>query len=691
MSSALKNLYTAPSRKLRNLLDKLKISEDMFVIILAFFIGIIIGFTAIGIRSLIISLSNFFYPGTNSIALNMLNAPWYNRLLIPILGSIILIPLYYFFTEARGLSFHCILKSLMFKGGKILPRTVVTKSLSTAITISSGGSAGRETPIIQVAASIASTIGQLFKLTGDRLKVITVCGAAAGVSAAFNTPIAGAVFVIEVLAIEFPIERFTPIITASIMGAITSKLFDPYPIDLFIPAFSSSGHSEFLLYPLLGVVCGFFSLFFIYSLYYCDILFNTKLKLHPLFSPILGGLIIGIIAIFAPQIMGIGYDSAKLIILSQSTVWFIILTIIILKVVATSFTLSSGGSGGTISPSIFIGSLIGFLFYLAAKTIFPNHPFTEGGFILAGMSGLFAGTTRAPITAIIIFFELSGDILLVVPLFLTSIVSYLISSKFFAQSALSLKLKLSNVDLHKGIDLNQLRTLKISEVYKTNFTTVNISDNFNIIVSKLLHNNNQDLTVIDSRGEIRGVIVADDLKGSLEDKENLLQLLNAGELSVTGFEPVTLQDNCLNALNTMHKFDLKILPVIDEKTKRIIGIVDAKEIIQSYYKKVETLELINDIAKNMNLKEEFTNFYKKIGFTITEVVPPLCMVGKTLLSLNLTEKYKIDILAIKNNKDNKIEVITNFSDEYILGEKDSLVISGDARNIKRFITTKDCF
>lgn len=690
MSSALKNLYTAPSRKLRHLLEKLKISEDMFIIILAFFLGIIVGFTAIGIRSLIISLSNFLFPGTGSISDNITNSEWYNRLLIPILGSIILVPLYYFFNESKGISFHSILSAMLFRGGRIIPRTVITKSLATSITLSSGASAGRETPIIQVAASIASTLGQLFKLTGDKLRIIVACGVAAGISAAFNTPIAGAVFVVEVLAIELPFSRFSAIITASLMGAITSKLFDPYSLGLFIPEYSVSSYSEYFLFPLLGVLCGIFSFLFVRSLFYTEFWFSKKVKIKPFLTPVIGGVFIGITAVFFPQVAGIGYDTVQNIILSNSVVWHFILLIIILKIIATSVTLSSGGSGGSVSPAIFIGALVGFLFYLAVVGLFPSFKINAGGFILAGMSGLIAGATRAPITAIIIFFEMSGNIYLVIPLFLTSVFSFFVTSKICSQSVFTFKLKLSNVNLQKGIDLNILKRLKISEVYNKEFESVNVSDNFNVIVSKLLHNKNQDLTVIDSRGEIRGVIIANDLKGSVEDKENLQQLLNAGELAITGFTPVTLHDDCFEALKTMHKFDLEILPVIDEISKRIIGIVNSKDIITSYYKKVETIELINDIAGNMVLKDEFNALHLKIGFTITEVVPPLCMVGSSIRQLNLFEKFKIEVLAIKSNKNDTAEITANFSDDYILGEKDSLVIGGDARNIKRFITTKNC-
>ncbi len=686
MNSAFKILYTAPSRKLRKLLNSLKISDDLFVLILAFIIGIIIGFAAIGARSLILSVSNFFFPGSDLTNFDYINAPWYKRLFIPILGGFILIPIYYFYKNVKGISLHNIFYAIHFKDGRIEPNTVITKTVATAATIGSGFSAGRETPIIHISAAIASTIGQLLKLPGNKIKTLALCGTAAGISAAFNTPIAGAIFVAEILSLEIPSFRFSAIITASLMGAITSKLFDPYPLGLFIPEYTYIGYQELLLYPILGLLSGIISSFFLFSLFRIDDLLNKKIKINPLFLPILGGFFIGLTALFFPQIMGIGYKEVQTIILSNNLIWFYILILIFIKILATSVTLGVGGSGGTLSPSIFVGALIGFLYFQLVKFTFPDPEFLSAGFILAGMSGLIAGTLRAPITSIIIIFELSGNINLVIPLFFTAGISYLISKNICKHSIFTFKL--DNVNFVKGIDLNILKQIKVSEVYNKEFEAVNVSDNFSLVLSRLLRNKNQDLLVIDSRGEPRGIIIADDLKGSAQDSENLQQLLNAGEIAETDFKNLTLNDNCLTALNFMKEFGLNLLPVVNLNTKRIIGTLYKNDIIDYYYKKIETYEHIYDISKNFELKKEFDKLPSKIGFTITEIVPPMCMVGKSISSINLKENFSLDIYAIKQNLNNNVNIITNFPDDYILNEKDSLVIGGDIRNIRRFITTK---
>lgn len=686
MNSAFKILYTAPSRKLRKVLNSLRLSENLFILILAFLLGIIIGFAAIGVRSLILSVTNFFYPGSDLTNFDYINAPWYKRFFIPILGGFILIPIYYFYNKIKGISLHNVLYAIHFKDGRIEPNTVITKTVATAVTIGSGFSAGRETPIINISAAIASTLGQLLKLPANKIKTLTLCGTAAGISAAFNTPIAGAIFVAEILSLEIPSFRFSAIITASLMGAITSKLFDPYPLGIYVPNYTYTGYYELLLYPVLGVLCGLLSAFFLFTIFKTDTFLNKKIKINPLILPVIGGILIGLIAVFSPQIMGLGYKSAQTIVLSNNFFWYYILILIFLKIAATSITLGVGGSGGTLSPSIFIGALIGFLFYQLIKFSIPDYNLLSSGFILAGMCGLIAGTLRAPITAIIIIFEISGNINLVIPLFFTAGISYLISKNVCKLSLFTFKL--DNVNFVNGIDLNILKQIKVNEIYNKEFESVNVSDNFSLVLSRLLKNKNQDLIVIDSRGEPRGIIIADDLKGSAQDKENLQQLLNAGEIAENEFKSLFITDNCLTALNYMNEFGLNLLPVVNRNTKRIIGTISKNAIIDYYYKKVETLELIYDISNNFQLKNEFDMLPTKIGFTITEIVPPICMVGKTINEINIKENFALDIYAIKQNLPNKVNIITNFSDNYALNEKDSIVIGGDIRNIRRFIVTK---
>ncbi len=687
MSSPLKNLYIAPSRRLIKLLERTRLSEDTFILIVAFFVGIIVGVAAIGLRALIAQVSLFFYPGEGNIAQNIINTSWYLKILLPALGGLLAAPIFYFFSpEAKGVGFHEVLNSILYKGGKMNPRVVITKALTTSLTIGSGGSAGRETPIIQIGAGIGSTIGQLFKLTGKRLKTISACGAAAGIAAAFNAPIAGAIFVVEVIVLDVAFSQFTAIITASLMGAITSKLLSGNFSGFNIPDFSINNYSELFIFAALGLICGLLSFIFIRLMYLMDTFFNKKLKVHPLLKPALGGLIIGIIGVFAPLVMGIGYDSIPLLFANNEFVWYGLIAVLFLKIIATAITLGSGGSGGTLSPAIFVGAITGYVFGTVINLLFPGSVSSPICYSLVGMSGIIAGTTRAPITAIIILFELSGNVVIVLPLFITTVISFIFSSKFSKESIFTFKLRMRNIKIKNGLDYFIIKRIPVKSVYSSTIESIFLNDNFNLVLSKILRSKGTDFPVIDSRGVVKGMISYNDVKGSVEERESLQQLLIASDIAITDFETLSIKDNCWDALDKMNKYDLEGLPVIDDTSNRILGLVWKKDIIAAYYKVIETNDLVCDLAENLDLKTEYSSIHFKVGFTITEIIPPVFIIGKTVESLNLHQKYGIDLLAIKNNVKKEYSIIPNPANDYVIQDKDSLVVAGEVRNIQNFIS-----
>ncbi|MFH0735461.1 MAG: chloride channel protein [bacterium] len=686
MSSPLKNLYIAPSRRLLRLLERTRLSEETFIIVIAFFVGIMVGLAAIGLRALITQVSFFFFPGEGTITNNIIHTSWYIKILIPVLGGLLVAPIFYYFSpEAKGMGFHEVLNSILFKGGKMNPRIVITKTVATSLTLGTGGSAGRETPIIQIGAGIGSTIGQLFKLTGKRLKTITVCGAAAGIAAAFNAPIAGAIFVVEVIVLDIAFSQFTAIITASLMGAITSKLLSGGFSGFDIPDFYIKNYSELFIFALLGLVCGLLSFIFIRTMCFTDTFFTKKLKIHPLLKPALGGLIIGIIGIYAPMVMGIGYDSISSLFKTNQIVWYGLIVLLFLKIIATSVTLGSGGSGGTLSPAIFIGAITGYIFGMAVNIIFPGSVTSPICYSLIGISGVIAGTTRAPIAAIVILFELSGNVVIVLPLFITTAFSYILASKLCSESVFTFKLSGRNIKINNGFDSNIIKQISIKSVYTASFESIYLNDNFNLVLSKILRCKGTDFPVVDSRGLVKGMISYNDIKGSVEERESLQQLLIASDIAITDFETLTFDDNCLSALNKMNKFDLEGLPVVDETSKRLLGLVWKKDIISSYFKLIEANDLVCDLAENLDLKTEYSSIHFKVGFTITEIIPPVFIVGKTIGSLNLHGKYGLDLLAIKNNVKKEYTVLPNPAMDYIIKGNDSLVIAGEIRNIQNFI------
>lgn len=688
MSSTLKNLYSAPSRRLLKFLKHTKLTEDTFIIILAFFIGIIVGLAAVGMKFLIDQVSFFFFPGNGSIQENISNTSWYLRLLLPVVGALAIAPIiYYFSPEARGLGFYEVINSILFKGGKMNPRIVVTKTLTNTISVSTGSSVGIETPIIQVGAGIGSTIGQLFKLTDKRLKTIAACGTAAAIAAIFNAPVAGAVFVVEVIVLDIAFSQFSAIFTASLMGAVTRELVIGKFSRFIIPSFSLNSYYELFFYLLLGIICGFCSLLFIRSLKFSDTFFNN-IKIHPMIKPALGGLIVGFIGIFYPQVLGIGYDSINLLFTSNTIVWYSLLIIVLLKALATFLSLGSGSSGGTLSPTIFIGAFAGYLFGMVINYYFPNSNTSPLCYALVGIAGFISGTTRAPITAIIILFELSGNINIVLPLFVTSVISFITATKFCKDSVFTFKLCMQNKKMRNGIDINLTQKLKVDRVYSKSFEAISISDNFNYIINQILKYKKTIFPVIDSRGIIKGVIISTDIKNSVDERNSLQQLLMAGDIAITEYETVTLEDDCNKALTIMNKYDLDGLPVIELQHNKVVGMLWKEDIIKAYLEEVDTIDLANELADNFDLKNEYNLLHTRVGFAITEIVPPIFIVGKSINSLNLYNKYGLNLLAIKSNVKNDNKIIPNPDGDYIIQEKDSIVIAGETKNIQMFVNLK---
>jgi len=358
------------------------------MIFLAIIIGAVSGLAAIGIRFLINEISAFSFPGDKSLLQNIIDAPWYLKIIIPVLGGLIVGPLIYFLApEAKGHGVAEVMEAILMKGGKIRPRVAVIKGFASAITIGTGGSVGREGPIIQIGSSLGSTVGQFFKVHTSRMKTLVGCGAAAGIAAAFNAPIAGALFAVEIILMDFAVTQFSPIVISSVMATIISQSYEGKFIEFQVPAYHYVSPNEFFFYVMLGVLCAVVSFLFIKFLYYSENFFNKKIKFPEYLKPVLGGVCIGLMALLFPEIMGMGYDSINLA-LHGNMFWSLALALIFLKIIATSVTLGSGGSGGVFAPSLFIGTVTGAFFGYFVHLYFPNITPSPAAYALVAMADL---------------------------------------------------------------------------------------------------------------------------------------------------------------------------------------------------------------------------------------------------------------------------------------------------------------
>jgi CIC family chloride channel protein len=678
----LKQLLTNLSKQTNQFVNKAKLTENTFIIIIAIIIGVLAGVAAIGIRALIETISLLSFSGAGSYLENVMNTPWYWVILIPAIGGLIVGPLIYFFApEAKGHGVPEVMQAILLRGGSIRPRVAFIKAIASAITIGTGGSVGREGPIIQIGSSIGSTVGQFFNLPSSRLKTLVGCGAAAGIAAAFNAPIAGALFAVEIILMDFAVAQFSPIVISAVMATVVSHSFEGRFAAFLVPPYHYVSPYEISFYFVLGAVSGIVSYLFIKVLYFSEEFFDEKLKFPEYLKPVIGGLGIGIMALVFPQIMGVGYDSINAA-LHGDMIWYTALGLVFIKIIATSLTLGSGGSGGIFAPSLFMGAMLGAFFGYFVHSYFPDITAEPGAYALVAMGGLVAGTTRAPVTAIIIVFELTNDYNIILPLMITVVISTILSSKLSRESIYTLKLVLRNIYIKEGTASNIMESIFIKDVYTTDFDSIKISDNFNEVVNKVIQGSGRKFPVVDENNVLKGIILTNTIKDYLFDKDSLKYLLVASDLLSTNFDTVLLSDNCQFALEKMKNHDYDGLAVVEShESNLLIGMVWRKDIQDEYDKEIERRDISSRLASKISMKGDEASVQFLDGYLVAEITPPDSFIGHSIRDLNIRAKYGVDILSIKVKKGNTESVKAIPDPNHIISKDELLVVAGENKNI----------
>ncbi len=678
----MRELFGRLSQKVNELFEKAKLTEHTFMIIVAIIIGILAGFAAIGIRFMIEEISHLSFAGEGSLLQNIIDSPWYIKLSIPVIGGIIVGPLIYFFApEAKGHGVPEVMQAILLKGGRIRPRVAFIKAIASAITIGTGGSVGREGPIIQIGSSLGSTVGQFFKIPSKRLKTLVGCGAAAGIAAAFNAPIAGALFAVEIILMDFAVAQFSPIVISSVMATVISHYFEGNFAAFKVAEYAYKTPYEIGFYFILGALAGLTSFLFIKALYFSEDFFDNKFKFPEYLKPVIGGIGIGVVALIFPEVMGVGYDSINEA-LQGNMLWEAALALVFIKIFATSLTLGSGGSGGIFAPSLFMGAMLGGFFGHFVNALFPDITAGPGAYALVAMGGLVAGTTRAPITAIIIVFELTNDYNIILPLMITCIISMILSAKLSRESIYTLKLLLRNINLSEGTETNVMESLFVKEVYDEKFDSINVSDNFSKIVNKVIRGKAIDYPVVNNKGLITGMLSMYDIKDHLFEKDSLSNLLIANDLASHHYECVAIDDNCQTTLDKISRYGLEGLPVVEAfNSRKIVGMVWRNDIQDAYQKEIERREITANLASSITMKDNERSVQFLEGYSIAEIKPPASFLDKSIRDLNIRALYGVDVLSVKSRGVRGSEITAIPSPEYVIRENDSLVIAGEIGNI----------
>ena len=584
------------------LLDRLRLSDTTTLLVTAILVGGGTGLGAVGFIKLIALVQGLFFGGGVQI-FGFLGRGIF--ILIPTIGGLLAGPIISFFAkEAKGHGVPEVMQAIALQGGRIRPRVVVAKIAASALCIGSGGSAGREGPIVQVGAALGSTLGQWLKLSSDRIRNLVACGAAAGIAATFNAPIAGVVFAMEVILGELHLGDLGNVVVSAVTASTISRIFLGQRPAFSIPDYSMRTPWEVILYAFLGVTAALIATSFIRLLYWFEDKFDTW-RFPDALKPAVGGVLLGCMAVLYPMVLGLGFvpSEENLLglplansiphvfgagfpviegaLLGQLSFW-LLFALMFLKPLATSLTLGSGNSGGVFAPSLFTGAALGGAFGYLVEHVFPGMTAGVGAFATVGMAAVFAGAARAPFTAILIVFEMTDDIQLILPLMAAVIFSMIVSERLLKDSIYTLKLTRRGIRLRRGRDVDVMENITVKEAMRPSPKPVPCTLTLHAVPHLLDAARMHGLPVVDTEGRLQGVITIQDVESAAEsDKENLERpvLQFCSQHLVVAYPDETLQ----RALERMSHRDIGRLPVVDHNNpSKLVGWISRADIVRAY-------------------------------------------------------------------------------------------------------------
>jgi len=558
-------------------------SKDTLInLIMAMVIGIATGFGAIGFRWLIESFKHLFFTDGQQ-ALNFLGG--YYVILIPALGGLVVGLLVYFGArEAKGHGVPEVMAAVAFKSGVIRPRVVIVKALASAVCIGSGGSVGREGPIVQIGSAIGSAIGQFSRINPRRLKAFVACGAAGGIAATFNAPIGGVLFALEVILGKFSGGHLILVIISAVLSAIISRVYLGDIPAFIVPAYPLHSPWELILYAGLGVICGIFAVIYIRTLYKFEDIFNSIRVIPEYLKPVLGGLLVGTIGYFYPHIFGVGYESIELA-LAGKLAFSLVALLVILKLLATSITIGSGGSGGVFAPGLFMGAMLGATLGTIFNQLWPDIALVPAAYALVGMGAVFAGSAQAPMTAFIMLFEMSNDYHIILPLMITCIISAAVARGLYPASIYTVKLIRRGLDIEAARYPDVFKNITVSEAMTEKVITIPASLTVAQAYLKVQDSPHRGFPIVDESGRLLAIVTSYELVSSQQKSADLpvASIATTDLVVTTPDEPLSL------AALKLSKHDIGRLPVVDpDKPDRMVGLLSRTDIIEAYSKVMRT-------------------------------------------------------------------------------------------------------
>ena len=564
--------------------------DNTRLLAVAAFIGLISGILNIIFRTTVHFIEEFLFKGGKEFlhidqgGMHLLLLP-----LIPVTGMILLIPLSLLFPgEVNGYGFTKFLRKVNLEGGYIRARTIFLKIVSTALTIGTGNSAGVEGPIAQIGGAMGSQVGQFFRVSGNRMKLYIAAGCAGGIAGMFNAPIAGVFFAAEIVLLgTYEISSFSALIAASAISTVVTRSYFGDANLFVIPQYNVVNHFvELPLYALLAVITGFIAVFHTKVFYYIRD-FYKNLKIPQQLKPITGAIIVGTIGIMFPQVMGDGYHFIEAV-LYGSEMSKLLICLIFLKIFATAVTLGSGGAGGVFAPALFIGTMIGGSFGSFVHKLLPDITAGPGAYASVGIGAFLAASTHAPLTAIFLLFEMTGNYQIIVPAMLASIIGTVVATRLNEDSIDTVDFSREGINIHEGREVAIMKSLKVGLAITEDINFISEQADINQLLLTFSETKSGFyFPVIDETGKMTGIVSMTDVKNIIHRDSQERSEQTVGSICHRDIIMMTPDDTLYRAMQLFDIKGLEEIPVVESlEHPWVLGMLKRRSVISAYNREV---------------------------------------------------------------------------------------------------------
>jgi CIC family chloride channel protein len=500
---------------------------------------------------------------------------------VPVIGGLAVGLISHFFIgKERYVGIAGIMESVALGGGRLPYRKIPTKTVAAALSIGSGASVGPADPSVQIGAYVGSMLGQLLRLSDERIRALVASGVAGGIAAAFNAPITGIFFALEIIIGELSVNAFGIVALAAVVSSVFTQAVSGHQPAFHMPAYAFNSIWELPLYFGLGVLSGLSAAFYIRLHHFTRGIFD-KWNAPRWFKPVVAGLAVSLVGIYLPQVFGTGYATIEKILDGKPLAVTLLLSLALARLVLTPLCISSGFHGGVFAPALFSGATLGGAYGLVAKQFFPSLNISPPAFAMVGMAAVLAGTIHAPITSFMLLFEMTHDYRIILPLMAAVNVSLFLSWHLQHDSVYTLGLARKGIRLERGRDVDVLETITVNEVMETEIVTLRESDSLSLATDLLTRKRYHGLPVLNDAGELTSIITVQDIDRAQGDDSGMVRTV--GEVCTRELLLAYPDETIGAALRRIGVRNVGQLPVVARNNLcRLVGLLRTTDVARAY-------------------------------------------------------------------------------------------------------------